>query len=550
MPSSGIGTTERFPIGSYVQVDNEIMRVSSSFLSGGNKLNVIRGVLSSQSTEHDDGSLIRKIKPIPVEFRRPSIIRASGHTFEYLGYGPGNYSTGLPQIQTRSLTEREEFLSQSQERSAGIVVYTGMNNRGDFYIGNTKKSSATGEERSFDTPIPTVTGENPARLSAIFDEVTVKERIVVEGGDSREILSQFDGPVTFNNNVRIKNNLSVTGKSRILNITESTSTNSGALIIDGGVGIAKNLNIGGNLFLPDSKSLYFGNNNDLDIYHNGTNSFIDNNTGNLYIRNNVNDDDNSNIYIQAKSGEDGIVINDDGSVELYYDNAKKLETTSTGVNITGTVTATTGFIPDVDNGAYLGTSALSFSELYLDNININGNTISITNSNGNLNLNPNGIGRVKVSTTLSVSNQTTRYLSDPSGNYGSIQINGSGSGNYEGFSIDGRAVFMHDGSNNTGIYNDVNNEWLFRATHNGSAELYYNGSSKIQTTSTGVNITGTLVLDALKVNDNEHIYAGTGNDLDIYHNGTNSFIDNDTGYLMIKNNNANEIYISSGSTLL
>jgi hypothetical protein len=547
-PSSGIGTTERFPIGSYVQVDNEIMRVSSSFLSGGNKLNVIRGVLSSQSTEHDDGSLIRKIKPIPVEFRRPSIIRASGHTFEYLGYGPGNYSTGLPQIQTRSLTEREEFLSQSQERSAGIVVYTGMNNRGDFYIGNTKKSSATGEERSFDTPIPTVTGENPARLSAIFDEVTVKERIVVEGGDSREILSQFDGPVTFNNNVRIKNNLSVTGKSRILNITESTSINSGALIIDGGVGIAKNLNIGGNLFLPDSKSLYFGNNNDLDIYHNGTNSFIDNDTGNLYIRNNVNDDDNSNIYIQAKSGEDGIVINDDGSVELYYDNAKKLETTSTGVNITGTVTATTGFVPDTDNGAYLGTSALSFSELYLDNININGNTISITNTNGNLNLNPNGIGRVKVSTTLSVSNQTTRYLSDPSGNYGSIQINGSGSGNYEGFSIDGRAVFMHDGSNNTGIYNDVNNEWLFRATHNGSAELYYNGSSKIQTTSTGVNITGTLVLDALKVNDNEHIYAGTGNDLDIYHNGTNSFIDNDTGYLMIKNNNANEIYIRAVSS--
>ena len=98
---------------------------------------------------------------------------------------------------------------QSQERSSGIVVYTGMNNKGDFYIGNTKKSSATGQETSFDTPIPTVTGEDPARLSAIFDEVTVKERIVVEGGDSGEILSQFDGPVTFNNDVRMKETLSV-----------------------------------------------------------------------------------------------------------------------------------------------------------------------------------------------------------------------------------------------------------------------------------------------------------------------------------------------------
>jgi hypothetical protein len=33
-----------------------------------------------------------------------------GHTFEYLGYGPGNYSTGLPQVQVTTLTEREEFL--------------------------------------------------------------------------------------------------------------------------------------------------------------------------------------------------------------------------------------------------------------------------------------------------------------------------------------------------------------------------------------------------------------------------------------------------------
>ena len=64
-------TEERFPLGSYVQVDNEIMRVSSSTLSGTNKLNVIRGVLSSESTTHDDGSIIKKIHPLPVEFRRP-----------------------------------------------------------------------------------------------------------------------------------------------------------------------------------------------------------------------------------------------------------------------------------------------------------------------------------------------------------------------------------------------------------------------------------------------------------------------------------------------
>ena len=244
-PSSGIGTTERFPIGTYVQIEDEIMRISSSSLTGTNKLSVIRGIFSTNSSSHADGSLIRKINVLPVEFRRPSTVRASGHTFEYLGYGPGNYSTGLPQVQTKSLTEKEEFLSQAQERSAGIVVYTGMNNRGDFYIGNTKKSSATGEETSFDTPIPTVTGEDPARLSVIFDEVTVKERIIVEGGDSGEILSQFDGPVTFNNGVRIKDTLSLSGRFRVLNTTQSTNSNSGAIIVDGGVGIDKDLYVGG-----------------------------------------------------------------------------------------------------------------------------------------------------------------------------------------------------------------------------------------------------------------------------------------------------------------
>ena len=84
--------------------------------------------------------------------RRPSILRASAHTFEYLGYGPGNYSTGLPQVQVKTLTEDEEFLSQAQETSCGTVLYTGMDSDGDFYIGNTKYSSQSGEQSVFDVP--------------------------------------------------------------------------------------------------------------------------------------------------------------------------------------------------------------------------------------------------------------------------------------------------------------------------------------------------------------------------------------------------------------
>ena len=255
IPSSGITTVavqgvdniiDRFPYGSYLQINSEIMRVASKNIVGSDQLQVIRGVFSTGIQTHTAGSVIRKIKPVPVEFRRPSILRASGHTFEYLGYGPGNYSTALPQVQDRTLTEKEEFLVQSQEKSGGVVVYTGMNNKGDFYIGNQKKSSATGEETTFDTPIPTVTGETPARLSAVFDEVTVKERIVVEGGDSGDILSSFDGPTTFNKSVKINNTLKVTNQTQFVSTLDTTSKESGSLVVAGGVGIASNLFVAGN----------------------------------------------------------------------------------------------------------------------------------------------------------------------------------------------------------------------------------------------------------------------------------------------------------------
>ena len=248
----GINTLAKAPIGSYLQIDNEVMRVSSSSLSGtgNNKLTVIRGVLGTPKEDHEIDSIVKRVNPIATELRRPSIIRASGHTFEYLGFGPGNYSTGLPQVQNRTLTDREDFLAQSQERSCGQVVYTGMNSDGDFFIGNKRVSSSTGKERTFDAPIPTVTGQDPSRLSVVFDEVTIKDRLTVEGGKSKRILSQFDGPVTINNELKVEQKCTVNGALRAYNLDitsdeQSTNENNGALVILGGVGIKKNLNVGG-----------------------------------------------------------------------------------------------------------------------------------------------------------------------------------------------------------------------------------------------------------------------------------------------------------------
>ena len=275
--------TNRFPLGSYIEVDGEIMRISSSTLSGsGDEISVIRGALGTISSAHPANSKIKKIKPLPIELRRPSILRASGHTFEYVGYGPGNYSTALPQLQNRSLSEREEFLTQSQETSCGNVVYTGMNDKGDFYIGNTKIASASGQQTTFDIPIPTITGEDPNRLSLVADEVIIKERLLVEGGTSKQILSQFDGPVTFNENVRLANQnkrLDVTGEIKVASTgkirnhseTNSTSTTTGSIVTLGGVGIGKSMHIGGDIVGLNTPDIVgFGSITALKFYGDGT----------------------------------------------------------------------------------------------------------------------------------------------------------------------------------------------------------------------------------------------------------------------------------------
>ena len=197
-------------VGDYLEIDSEIVRVknttSTSSVSGAsNPLVVFRGQLGTKAATHTISSVVRKIKPSPIELRRHSIIRASAHTFEYVGFGPGNYSTALPDRQDRSISETEELLSQSTKRGGGINFYTGMNDRGISYSGNKKLSSVTGEEEVFDTPIQTVTGEDVGQVSGFNVlqglEANVTRSIKVEGGLTKDAISQFDGPVIFSEKV-------------------------------------------------------------------------------------------------------------------------------------------------------------------------------------------------------------------------------------------------------------------------------------------------------------------------------------------------------------
>lgn len=87
----------------------------------------------------------------------------------------------------------------------------------------------------------------------------------------------------------------------------------------------------GNIVSGDNVKATYGASADLEIYHDGSDSkIVDKGTGNMLILT------NGNFYVQNEGGSETIIRGDvDGSVELYYDNSKKLETTSTGVSVTG-----------------------------------------------------------------------------------------------------------------------------------------------------------------------------------------------------------------------
>ena len=96
----------------------------------------------------------------------------------------------------------------------------------------------------------------------------------------------------------------------------------------------------GNVFYGDGDIAYFGDGNDLLIFHNSTDSIIrDNGTGDLYI------EGGNRIKLTNPTGiETYAVFNQDGASELWYDNSKKFETTTSGVTVFGNIIASSGSV--------------------------------------------------------------------------------------------------------------------------------------------------------------------------------------------------------------
>ena len=161
--------------------------------------------------------------------------------------------------------------------------------------------------------------------------------IYLQDTDGNAMAQFTDGGGSFlfyNGNLKFETENTGVAVRGSLSTTEDISV-SGDLMVTGTTTAGGTLICEGNITVQDSDKLQLGNSQDLELYHASGVSYIDNDTGHLYIRNNVDNDDGGNIYIQAKSGENSILCQDDGAVGLYNNNVQMFSTNSTGAGAYG-----------------------------------------------------------------------------------------------------------------------------------------------------------------------------------------------------------------------
>ena len=144
--------------------------------------------------------------------------------------------------------------------------------------------------------------------------------------------------------------------------------------------------------IPDNNAIRFGSGQDLQIYHDGTNSSIQNTTGELFIYGGTDE-----IRLRAKNDEESIVATPNGAVTLYHDGSSKLATASDGVDITG--------------GADL-TDTLKITRTGTDDAGI---ILATANANRYIASDENGVVSIGTGTTLTGG---TQYLTIDSGKVG------------------------------------------------------------------------------------------------------------------------------------
>ena len=244
--------------------------------------------------------------------------------------------------------------------------------------------------------------------------VAIPDDTFVSFGDSGDAKIEYDEDgsdliqvtgVKWRYNVPIEvNELSVVGVST-LNSSGGITTTGGDLYVGGDLFVlddtnideltARNLNVTGittfqnKVHLLDNDVAHFGGSlgevGDLLIFANGSTNSIDARNADLTITNNLGGG-SFDIKIQAKNGENSATFLPDGAVNLFFDNANKLQTRVDGVNVTGTVETDALLVTGVST--YQGQSNFTGKMIVtggveIDNIGISSNIIATRSGAGN-----------------------------------------------------------------------------------------------------------------------------------------------------------------------
>ena len=291
-----------------------------------------------------------------------------------------------------------------------------------------------------------------------------------------------------------------------------------------------------NVLIATDKKLYFNSPSNLSLYHNNSTngSVIENSQGDLTIQgigssDDVNIKSADDVKIFVNGTDQAIDANASGGVELFYSNSKKLETTSTGISVTGIISNLTdpSAAQDAATKNYVDTQISANNEL--SEVLANGNTTGGTDIVVSV-----GDDIVFGSTSKAIYSNALEIYRDGNDAYLKA-LNGS-------LSL---------------INNDNGTEKTVIKVNSNTAELYNNDSKKLETTSTGISVTGTgdfsgdVDIDGtLEVDDLDILQSASLADNKNFYFGFNShatFGDVNAGNLKIWSNSSQYNFIKSGS---
>ena len=282
------------------------------------------------------------------------------------------------------------------------------------------------------------------------------------------------------------------------------------------------------LKLADSRELQIGGSNDLRLYHSHPHSYIKqgNSSGSLYITS------HNSIQLESSGGADMITCSVGGATKLFHNGSQKLETTSSGVTISGLSLEL--FHSGGNN--YIS-SAASGSHLLIRNTGGANVELLVNTSEKGVIAIPNGAVQLYHDNALKLT--TTAGGADVSGTFGTGHINLDGELNFttNGSKYIDANTLANSNSFNIRHHNPSGNlyETAFQSVANGATTLYYDGGARFATTTDGIQLHGNGYID---LPDNGRARFGQSQDLAIYHTttGPHSYIDNITGDLFIRNN--------------